>query len=85
MCLAVPMKLVKIENDRGIVELGGIKREISLGVIEKPRIGDYLIVHAGFAIQKLDEKEAKKNLEVLKELNEIQNLSSLKNELNEIL
>ena len=58
MCLAVPMKLVKIKGLTGIAELGNLQREIGLLLLENVKVGDYVIVHAGYAIQKLDEKEA---------------------------
>lgn len=65
MCLAVPMKLESIDGDLGIVNIGGVKRKIGLMLLDKPAAGDYVLVHAGFAIQKIDEKEAKKTLELL--------------------
>jgi hydrogenase expression/formation protein HypC len=68
MCLAVPMKLVKIEGNKGLVELSGVKKEVSLNLLKDAEIGDYLIIHAGFAIEKLNEKEAKKTLEIWKEI-----------------
>ncbi|MFO7889535.1 MAG: HypC/HybG/HupF family hydrogenase formation chaperone [bacterium] len=68
MCVAVPMKIKKIKNDRGIVEVGGTEREVSFKLLKDVRKGDYVIVHAGFAIQKLDEKEALETLELFKEL-----------------
>jgi hydrogenase expression/formation protein HypC len=68
MCLAVPMKLVKIEGNKGLVELSGVKKEISLTLLKDVEIGDYLIIHAGFAIEKLNEKEAKKTLEIWEEI-----------------
>lgn len=72
MCLAVPMKLIRIEGNKGIVELSGIKKEISLNLLRDVEIGDYLIIHAGFAIEKLNEEEAKKTLEIWKEIEDIQ-------------
>lgn len=80
MCLAVPMKLVEIGDDTGIAELGGVKREVNLGLLEGIDIGDYIIVHAGFAIQKLDKKEAEKTLGLLRELSNvsIQSTTSLR-------
>ncbi|MBN1694282.1 HypC/HybG/HupF family hydrogenase formation chaperone [candidate division WOR-3 bacterium] len=72
MCLAIPMKLVKIEGSKGIVELSGVKKEISLDLLKEVEIGDYLIIHAGFAIEKLNEEEAKKTLAVWEEIAEIQ-------------
>jgi len=68
MCLAVPMQILSIQNDKGIVEISGIKREIGLQMIADVSPGDYIIVHAGFAIQKLDEKEAIETLALFKEM-----------------
>jgi hydrogenase expression/formation protein HypC len=72
MCLAIPMKLVSIKGNKGIVELSGVKKEISLNLLENIKIGDYLIIHAGFAIEKLNETEAKKTLEIWEEIENIQ-------------
>ncbi len=59
MCLAVPMKLIDIKNDGfATAEAGGPLQEVNISLIEDPRPGDYVIVHAGFAIEKLDDKEA---------------------------
>lgn len=68
MCLAIPMKLIQIEGDKGLVEIGNVKREVGLQLVEGVRVGDYLIVHAGFAIQKLDEKEALETLALFREM-----------------
>jgi len=68
MCLAVPMKLVEIRGDRGIADIGGVKREVGLQLLESPSAGDYVLVHAGFAIQKVDEAEALKTLALFREL-----------------
>ena len=70
MCLAVPMRVIEINGDEAIVELGGVKKKISLGIMEKISVGDYVVVHAGFAIQKLDEEEAAKTLSLLKQMME---------------
>ena len=68
MCLGIPMKVIKINDGLGIVEIGGVKREISLQLVEDIRIGDYVIIHAGFAIQKLIEEEAEETLSLLREI-----------------
>ena len=69
MCLAVPMKVIKVENDIAKVELGGVEREIRLDIIDKkPEIGEYVIVHAGFAIDVIDEQEAQITLDYFKEM-----------------
>jgi len=72
MCLAVPMKLIKIEGSKGVVELSGVKKEVSLSLLTDFKIGDYLIIHAGFAIEKLNEKEAKETLSVWKEIENLE-------------
>ncbi len=68
MCIAVPMKLLKIDGDTGSAELGGIVKEVSLSLLDEVKVGDYVLIHAGFAIQKLDEKEALDTISLLNEL-----------------
>lgn len=67
MCLAIPSRIIKIDQDVGTVDVDGVKREVSLLMIEDPRIGDYVIVHAGFAIKKIDELVAYESLQILRE------------------
>ncbi len=72
MCLAVPMRLVEMRGDTAIAEIGGVRREVNVQLLEGAGLGDYIIVHAGFAIQKLDRKEAEETLRILREMsNEI--------------
>jgi hydrogenase expression/formation protein HypC len=68
MCLAIPMKLIKVNGERGLVEIGNVQREVGLQLMEDAKVGDYLIVHAGFAIQKLDEKDALETLALFREM-----------------
>jgi hydrogenase expression/formation protein HypC len=68
MCLAIPMKIIEIKDKRGIVEVGGVKREVGLQLMKEIKVGDYVIVHAGFAIQILDEKEAKETIALFEEM-----------------
>ena len=65
MCLGIPMKIVKIKGGEGLLESGGLKRKANLSFIKSPRIGDYVLIHAGFAIEKIKEKEAQKMLAAL--------------------
>ena len=67
MCLAIPMKVVEIKGNRGIVEYTGIKREVGLDLLEDVRVNDWVIIHTGFAISKLDEEDAHETLGLLKE------------------
>jgi len=71
MCLAVPMKILEIHENKGLVEIGGVKREVSLQMMKDFQVGDYIIVHAGFAIQKLDEEEALETLDLFRQLEEL--------------
>jgi hydrogenase expression/formation protein HypC len=67
MCLAIPSKIVKIENNVGTIDVDGVKREASMLLLSDAVVGDYVIVHAGFAIQKIDEEGALETLRLLKE------------------
>ena len=67
MCLAIPSKITKIENGIGTIDVDGVKRTASLVLVEDVSVGDYVIVHAGFALHKIDEKAAKESLNFLKE------------------
>ena len=68
MCLAVPMKVIEVEGNEGVVELNSVKRRVNFGLLEDVQVGEYVIVHAGFAIQKVEEKEAETTLSLLREL-----------------
>jgi len=62
------MKILKIEGDRAMVSAGEIKRKIAVNFLTNPGIGDYVIVHAGFAIEKLDPEKAEETLRMLEEI-----------------
>jgi hydrogenase expression/formation protein HypC len=66
MCLAIPSRITKIENNMATIDVEGVQREASLLLLEDARVGDYVIVHAGFAIQKLDEAAAQETLDLLR-------------------
>jgi hydrogenase expression/formation protein HypC len=68
MCLAIPAKILKIENKKATAQFGSLIKEIDTGFVEGLKKGDYVIVHAGFAIQKLDESQAKTTLDLLNEI-----------------
>jgi hydrogenase expression/formation protein HypC len=67
MCVGIPMKIDAIDGELGIVEEEGVRREVSLALVEDPKVGDYVIVHAGYAIQRLDPEEALETLELLRQ------------------
>jgi len=62
------MKILKITLDRAVVSSGGIRRTIGVNFLKNPRVGDYVIVHAGFAIEKLDTVKAEETLKLLEEI-----------------
>ena len=63
MCLAIPARVVELrEAEQAIVDLGGVRKEISLALVEDVAVGDYVIVHVGYALQKLDPAEAARTL-----------------------
>lgn len=68
MCLAFPMKLVEIDGDTGRVVEGGIRHEVRLDLVDPPEVGQYVLVHAGYAIQVLDEQEARETLELVRQV-----------------
>ena len=63
MCLAIPLKLVEINGKTAVGEAMGMRREIRVDFIDRPQIGDYVIVHAGFAIERLPKQQALDDLE----------------------
>lgn len=64
MCLGVPMQVVKVEGDSALVEFEGTSLEVRLDIVDRrPEVGEYVIVHAGYAIHWIDEAEAKETLE----------------------
>jgi hydrogenase expression/formation protein HypC len=67
MCLAIPSKIVRIENNMATIDVDGVQREASLLLLEDATVGDYVIVHAGFAIQKIDEAFAQETLSLLRQ------------------
>ncbi|HEY9186805.1 MAG TPA: HypC/HybG/HupF family hydrogenase formation chaperone [Ignavibacteria bacterium] len=75
MCLAIPAKIISISNETAIAEIGDVKREISLMLLPEAEVNDYVLIHAGYAIQKIDEDEANKTLELLKQMDEFYNNS----------
>ena len=68
MCLAIPLKLIEINGTSAVGEALGMTREIRVDFIPEPKLGDYVIVHAGFAIERLEEEQALEDLEAWKEV-----------------
>lgn len=72
MCLAVPAQLVRVNEFVGTIELSGIQRDCSLMLVPEAKVGDWILVHAGFAVQVVDEEEARLTMEAFKELEELE-------------
>lgn len=70
MCLAIPARVTQIDEGLGLVELGGVVREASFMLLPDAQVGDYVLLHAGYALQKLDEAEAEETIRLLTELAE---------------
>jgi hydrogenase expression/formation protein HypC len=69
MCLAVPVRVVELgQGDAAIVDLGGIRKEISLALVEDVAVGDYVILHVGYALTRLDPAEAERTLALFAEV-----------------
>ena len=69
MCLALPAQITQIlDNDRAIINLGGITKEISIALLDEVAEGDYVIIHVGYALTRLDEQEAQKTLSLFAQM-----------------
>lgn len=68
MCLAIPMQIESIDADTAIVSACGLNQSASLIFVPEAQVGDYVLVHAGFAIKQIDEEEAKKTIDLLNEI-----------------
>ena len=67
MCYAIPGKVVSIEGENAVIDYDGIKKKANISLVEA-KVGDYVLVHAGFAIEKLDNDYAKKTLELMRQI-----------------
>ena len=69
MCVGVPMQVIAIDGDQAMTEVDGVKREASLMLLDQEvAVGDFVIIHAGFAISKLDEEDARETLALMREV-----------------
>ena len=74
MCLAIPGKILEINGNQALVDFDGIQQKIIIALIQNPEIGKYVIVHAGYAIEQINEEEAMEAIEQWKEIAEDQDL-----------
>jgi len=68
MCLAVPVRVVSIEGNEAEVEIGGVRRRVSIVLTPEARVGDYVLLHTGYAINVINEAEAQETLKILEEM-----------------
>jgi len=68
MCLAVPVKIVSIDGDEAETEIGGVSRLVSIAFTPEAKVGDYVLLHTGYAITVIDEAEAEETLKLLEEI-----------------
>ncbi|MCL2102414.1 MAG: HypC/HybG/HupF family hydrogenase formation chaperone [Syntrophorhabdaceae bacterium] len=68
MCLAIPARILSINDTSAVIDLAGAQRETSIMLLESAAVGDWVLVHAGFAIEKITEEDAKHTLELLREI-----------------
>lgn len=73
MCLSIPGKIVEIDGIKAVADILGASREISLELVEGIELGDYVLIHAGCAIQKLDKEEAQNTIDLFNELKDVMN------------
>ena len=71
MCLAVPLRIVDINGFDGVGEVNGVRRRIRLDFIKDPKIGEYVMIHAGFAIERLPEEQALEDIAAWKEVEDV--------------
>jgi len=72
MCLAIPAEVVTVEGNTGTVDFGGLLQEINLELVEDVKPGDYVLIHVGFAIEKLSKEDALETLAIFKELEAVE-------------
>ena len=72
MCLAIPVKVLRIHGSLAEVELGGNIMDADVSLLEEVKVGDYVIMHAGIAIEKYDEEEAEKTLDLIRQISELE-------------
>ena len=75
MCLALPVKVIQIglgtEGDAALVDLGGVQKEISVALLDDVQVGDYVILHVGYALSRLDPEEAERTLAIFSEIDRL--------------
>ena len=66
MCYAIPAKIMEIAGDTAVVDYGGVQKTVNLTLVSNLKIGDYILIHAGFAIERLQKRSAEESLEIIR-------------------
>lgn len=82
MCLAIPAEILSIDGDNAVVSVGDVKKTVSLALVDGVHIGDYVLVHVGYALERLDPAEAERTLALFAEIDQAN--SSEENEISEV-
>lgn len=80
MCYAVPAKIIEIKKEQATVDYGGIIKKTNISLINTPKIGDYVLIHAGFAIEKLNKKTAEESIKIIKKQIELTDKKNKENQ-----
>lgn len=67
MCYAIPAKIISIKGDEATVDYGGVKKKVNINLVDNVDVGDYVLIHAGFIIEKLDKHSAEESLQIIRE------------------
>lgn len=67
MCYAIPAKIISIKGDEATVDYGGVKKKVNINLVDNVDVGDYVLIHAGFIIEKLDKRSAEESLQIIRE------------------
>ncbi|MFH1448025.1 MAG: HypC/HybG/HupF family hydrogenase formation chaperone [Candidatus Micrarchaeota archaeon] len=67
MCYAIPARILKVEGDNATVDYGGVRKKANISLMDEVAVGDYILIHAGFAIEKLEKKSAEESLQLIRE------------------
>ena len=85
MCYAIPAKIIRIAGDTASVDYGGVTKQVNISLVDDPRPEDYVLIHAGFAIEKLDQRTAKESLAIIRsQLEATDNAQSAAGEVREV-
>jgi len=80
MCLAVPVMIMECEGTDALIEVGGVRRRVNVSLITEPQVGDYVLLHAGFAIKKWSEEDVERWREIVDEMAALEQTSGEGNE-----